>query len=286
MAAGALAGGLLAACDRGGGEGADAIPGGEPSLAPQLATFELLTGGTRPVAFGLRTLDNVAVADADVQVYLRRLDGTLVGGPFPARYTEEAAAGGQAGGAGAEGLGLYVTDLELPSPGQVEFVVVEGDRYGVQAVQVVSPKDSRAPVPGDKAIAVATPTTDRRRGVAALCTQDPPCGMHDTSLDEALAAGRPVMLLFATPAYCQTAVCGPAVATVDAVRADGDWGDIAWIHVEIYTDKGQTLARAVQAWELPTEPWLFAIGADGRITDRLDGPMLPEMVSDLAEQLT
>jgi hypothetical protein len=41
----------------------------------------------------------------------------------------------------------------------------------------------------------------------------------------------------------------------------------------------------VQAWKLPTEPWMFTIGADGAIVERLDGAMLPEMVANLAEGL-
>ncbi len=250
------------------------LPDGPASLAPVIASFELLTTLDRPVPFGLRTLQNEEVPDADVEVYLRDLAGEVLGGPFPATYTEETGAGG-----------LYLVELELSQPGQVEFVAVAGDRYGTQAVNVVTPEQSQAPVAGDEATSVATPTLKKDLGVAEVCTQDPPCGMHKVSLDTALEAGKPVMVLFATPAYCQTAVCGPAVGTVDDVRTGGDWGETTWIHVEIYSDAGQTLTDAVKAWELPTEPWLFSIGKDGKIVDRLDGPMLPDTVEQMATQL-
>ncbi len=286
LVGGVGAAGVLAACGRSaGGEshslqarvtgGAAGVPEGEPTLAPQVVTFELLTGDERTVPFGLRTLENVEVADADVEVFLRDVDGEVRAGPFPAEYTEAA----------GEGLGLYKTSFALDEPGQLEFVAVVGDDYGTQVVNVVAPEDSKAPVPGQQAVVVATPTEDKPRGMAQLCTQDPPCGMHEVSLDDALADGRKVVLLFATPAYCVSATCGPAVGTVDEVRTGGEWADTAWIHVEIYSDAGQTVSDPVQAWKLPTEPWMFTIGADGAIVDRLDGAMLPEMVADLAAQL-
>ena len=279
------AGGLLAACAKDAGSaagttasagGAEAIPDGPATLAPQVVAFEVLTGGERLVPFGLRTVDNLEVADADVRVFLRDLDGEVLGGPFPAEYTEAA----------GKGLGLYKTRFAVRQPGPVEFVAVAGDRYGTQALNVVAPENSKAPVPGQQAVAVATPTMQRPRGVEEVCTQDPPCGMHEVSLHRSLQAGRKVMLLFATPAYCVSVTCGPAVGTVDEVRTSGSWGDTDWIHVEIYEDAGKTLTEPVQAWQLPTEPWLFGIDGSGTIVNRVEGAMLPEQVTAAAEELT
>ena len=132
---------------------------------------------------------------------------------------------------------------------------------------------------------VATPTTADPLGARDLCTLDPPCGMHDVSLDEALQSGRPVVVQFATPAYCQTAICGPTVSVLDEVRRSGDWGDVAFIHCEIYADEGQNLLEPVAEWNLPTEPWLYTIDGDGRIVARTDGPVLalPDQVERLVQ---
>lgn len=273
VAAGALsAGGLLAACSRGSG----GIPDGTPSLSVIVASFETLTGPARTVPFGLRTMQNEEIPDADLSVYLRDL-GTaeVVAGPLETTYTE---------GMGT-GFGLYQVTLGLEEPGNYEIVAVRGDEFGSAALKVVTPEESQVAAPGDQAVSVETPTPAADLGYEKLCTQDPPCGMHEISLADALAQGRPTVLLFATPAYCQTAVCGPAVGTVDEVRTGGDWGDTAWIHVEIYSDAGQTLGEPVQSWELPTEPWLFTVGGDGVIADRLDGPMLPETIEGMASAL-
>ncbi|MPZ72811.1 MAG: twin-arginine translocation signal domain-containing protein [Nitriliruptorales bacterium] len=279
-------GGLLAACADGserdsadGQAGVAEIPSGEATLAPTIATFEFLTGSPRKVPFGVRTMDNVEVRDADITVYLRTLEGEVIDGPLGTTYTE----------ATGPGLGLYVVELGFDEAGTFELVAVDGDSYGMAAVPVVTPEQSKAPVPGQAATAVATPTEDNERGYDKICTQDPPCGMHDVNLEDALAGGKPVMLIFATPEFCQTVVCGPAVDTVDTVRKDGDWGDSVWIHTEIYAHydpNNPELGKPVKAWNLPTEPWLFSIDPDGKLVDRLDGPMLPDMVEEMAQALT
>ena len=267
---------LLAGCGDG-GDAAAGIPEGEPTLSVLIASFELLTGNDRPLAFGLRTLTNEPIEASTVEAYVRKINSDeIVAGPIEATYTEETGAGG-----------LYVTRLAFDEPGQYEFVAVTDGKFGTQAVNVASPDNAQAPVPGAEAQATETPTTDNDLGFAEICTLDPPCSMHDVSLDEALADGRPVMLLFATPAYCQTVVCGPAVSNVEQARQSEDYGDdLAWIHVEIYSDEGKTIADPVTEWNLPTEPWLFSIGSDGKIADRLDGPMLPGWVSEMAGAIT
>ena len=262
---------LLAACGSGGG----GIPEGAAQLNATITTWEFLTGPERPVPILVRTLDNVQVEGGDLQVYLRSPAGEVLGGPFPTTYQE----------AEGTGFGLHVAEFAVEKPGPVDVVVVEGDRYGSATVNAVAPADSKVPAPGDTAISVPTPTTSDDRGYQQICTQDPPCGMHEISLDEALKQGVPTMVVFATPEFCKTATCGPAVGTIDALRQDGDWGDAAWIHVEIYSKTGANMitGKPINKWALPSEPWLFSIDSAGKIANRLDGPMLPDMIKAVAD---
>lgn len=273
-------GGGLAACAQGGDQATAAIPDGPPELSATVAMFEVLTGTPQTVLFGLRTIDNVEVPEGEVSVFVRDESGEeILQGPLSTEYVE----------APGTGLGLYRVELEFDEPGNPQLVAVHGDRYGAAALRVVEPENSAAPVPGQDAQIVATPTQDTPLGYESICTADPPCGMHEMSLEEAAAAGRPVMLAFATPEFCQTVVCGPAVETIDGVRSDGDWGDTAWIHVEIYSKydaSAPELGEPVQQWNLPTEPWLFSIDSEGTIVSRLDGPMLPEDIEAMAQELT
>lgn len=284
LVAGAAAMGTLV-----GGCGSDEQPESPPaeeatantsSGAPQTlnvvsASFETLSGSDRRYAFGVATKDNQPLEDAELQVRVRDMDGTELAGPFSATFVEHSGP-----------LGLYLTHIDVADPGRFLVEVSDGQRIGEVAINVVDPGNSVLPTPGDEAIVTATPTAQEPMGMEELCTLQPDdCGMHEVSLDEALAAGRPVMLLFATPAYCQTAMCGPAVEMLDEVRTDGDWGDVAFVHVEIFADAGQTLSPPVQEWDLPTEPWLFAVGGDGVIVERMDGIMVADELRALAGEL-
>ena len=73
------------------------------------------------------------------------------------------------------------------------------------------------------------------------------------------------MLIFATPALCQSRVCGPVVDIAEQVKADYD-GDAEFIHMEIYNDNelDKGFREQVLAWKLPTEPWAFTIDSAGQ----------------------
>jgi hypothetical protein len=88
-----------------------------------------------------------------------------------------------------------------------------------------------------------------------------------------LHARAPFVLVFATPRYCTSRTCGPVVDVVDSVRRQFAKTGIRFIHVEIYKDnnpsKGEN--RWVRQWHLPTEPWIFLVGRDGRIKAKFEG---------------
>lgn len=253
-------------------------PEAEPTLSVVSANFELLTGDDQPFAFGLRDIENEPINDARVDVYVVGSNGEA---DEPHRATFQDVKGMP--------LGLYVVNIDLHEAGVAPLVAVTPDtnQAGTVALQVATPDSSALIAPGTDAPVSPTPTFDKPRGFDNVCTATPPCGMHDVSLDDALAARRPVMLTFATPAYCQTAVCGPSVEVIDSVRQRRQWGEAAWIHVEIYSDDGQTLAKPVKQWDLPTEPWLFAIDREGVVVERRDGPLLvlADQVAAVAEEI-
>ncbi len=278
-------GGLLSAC---GGEDSP-IPPGEATLIVAQASYEALVGEDRYLTFGVldaATQQDLGSAEG-LQIYLRDVPTSpeqtpaILDGPLDPAYSpaEEA------------GLGVFYVQLDLPEAGNREIVAVQGARWGPGVIQVVEPEDSVSPVPGDQAPSAPTATVDDDLGYFSVCTQQPPCGMHELSLDEALSTGRPVALLFATPAFCQSVVCGPSVATVDGIRQQGDWGETIFLHSEIYAEQPEdlasaTLTEAVETYQLPSEPYFFAIDAEGTIQGRLDGPIVPPIVEELLREIT
>ena len=136
---------------------------------------------------------------------------------------------------------------------------------------------SKVPGPGDKMPTLTTPTNENTLDVDPICTQDPPCNYHATSLDVALEGKRPTAYLIATPKFCQSGICGPVLEVMEAVGSTYG-GQIALIHQEVYQSATEaaenganaTLTKALLDLNVTSEPVLFLIGRDGVIRQRLD----------------
>jgi hypothetical protein len=99
--------------------------------------------------------------------------------------------------------------------------------------------------------------------------------MYEVSADDAVTNGTPAVIVFATPAFCQTAVCGPMLDQVKELRSTSD-GALDWVHVEVYEledvdPNDLTPVPAALEWGLPSEPWVFVVDADGVVTHRFEG---------------
>jgi hypothetical protein len=95
--------------------------------------------------------------------------------------------------------------------------------------------------------------------------------MHEVDFADVVGR-RPVVLIFATPALCQSRVCGPVCDIAEQVKAKLG-GKATFIHMEIYRDNvpEHGFRPQVLAWHLPTEPWVFTIDRRGRIAARIEG---------------
>ena len=114
---------------------------------------------------------------------------------------------------------------------------------------------------------------------------DPLPEMYQTSVAEALAQGQPFLVVFATPAFCQSRICGPVVETVASLIPDyGE--DITFIHIEPYDldliRGGGNFEPSVEAkaWGLPSEPWVFLVDASGRLTAKFEGIVTHEELQE------
>jgi len=123
---------------------------------------------------------------------------------------------------------------------------------------------------GDPLPPFDTPTTANGHGVTTVCTRTEPCPFHEITLTDALASGKPTVLLIATPEFCQTDVCGPSVEFLIEAAADRD--DLNVIHAEVFADPRNPeptafpeLAPLLTEWELAFEPSLFVADASGTI---------------------
>ena len=164
----------------------------------------------------------------------------------------------------------WAVNVEIDTPGTYTLRIDGDDGYGV-AFGVSNPADVTVPRLGSVLPPFDTPTVDNHRGVEPYCTLTPnPCPLHEVTLTDALASGKPVGYFVGTPAHCQTGVCAPSLQFLIKSRARvGD--KIAMVHAEVYSDSaGTKVAPAVDALGLDYEPVLYLCSPDGTVRDRVD----------------
>jgi hypothetical protein len=174
----------------------------------------------------------------------------------------------------AQGLpsarGVYTVMATLDRPG-FWHGTLEYDGAKAPFVFQVGAKNV-SPIAGEPAPRAASPTTSQTLGVDPICTRVPACPLHTTSLDTLIGQGRPVAVLFATPARCMTQYCGPVLDTLLTLVPKYSTS-IDFVHVEIYENNQTTdVISTVKAWgPLQGEPWLFGVDRNGVVSGRLDG---------------
>jgi hypothetical protein len=95
--------------------------------------------------------------------------------------------------------------------------------------------------------------------------------------------------VFATPVYCTSRFCGPITDMVAELAHD--YADRAsFVHIEIWHDfQKKDVNKSAAEWIYRdgdlTEPWVFVVGADGRIAARFDNVATRGEVEPLLESL-
>jgi hypothetical protein len=141
-----------------------------------------------------------------------------------------------------------------------------------------------------------TPMDELTTGV--LEDADP--GLYRATIADAVALGRPTVVVFASPGFCTNALCGPQVEVVSELRSlFGSVG--SYIHVELYENPteirtgGLGIAQrtpVLEEWGLTSDEWTFILDGDGVVRARFEGfvslselaPAFEEVVSAESEQ--
>ncbi|MDX6639591.1 MAG: hypothetical protein QOF12_602 [Solirubrobacteraceae bacterium] len=236
--------------------------------------------GTNRVPFVVLDKGARPISHAAVALYTVRTDGTHMRGPYVARETPFGVSAPYLSQTTASDTTsakvFYVANVQFhgkPPEGVFALVRMDG-RLVAASPSPLGVKGSLPPPPdeGQRAIPIHTQTVHDVKKVSQLTTRVPP----DTNLlqdDFASVLGKkPIVLIFATPALCQSRVCGPVVDVAEQVKAS--FGNkVAFIHQEIYKNNqvNQGLRPQLLKWRLESEPWTFVINASGIITSRIEG---------------
>jgi hypothetical protein len=247
-----------------------------PVLAP---TVSVLQPGDNRLGFGLFDRAHKQISDAPAAVYVAPAEGGPASGPYYANAESlTVAAPYQSATVKNDpdaARSIYVAAVPFPKVGQYEVmgvVKLDGRLVATDPLRAQVAKGSPVPDVGEEPPKIDTPTVASAGGdVKSIDTRVPPGTMHDVNFADALGK-RPIVLLFSTPALCQVRVCGPVVDIAEQVKATHK-GDTAFIHMEIYNDNTveKGFRPQVTAFNLPTEPWAFAIDRHGKVAARLEG---------------
>jgi hypothetical protein len=290
---------LLASCgaDEGGGNGRDGEGPSSSSdeLVVEPASYELIAGEPGRFIAGLLTLDQLFVSYGTVEMrffYLGTKEGTSTAEPGPRATADFLKIEGDPGastdrpsaGPPSHGRGVYATEVTFDKPGfwavdvtaQVEG---KGELVGNGAFEVL--EDNVVPAPGEEA-----PRTENlvlsykdapRQAIDSRAQGGQPVPdeiLHQTTIAESIRRGEPALVVFSTPVYCISRFCGPVTDMVEKLARDYA-GRANFIHVEIWRNfEGKVINKGAADWIYKggdlLEPWLFLIGADGRIVARWD----------------
>lgn len=253
-----------------------ATPLAAPSVLPVIASSELAVGPNRVLLSFLDTATNVPAAapDRTVEVSFTGPGGETVNAPTP-----------QFVWAVEDVRGIYVTQVAFPVAGDWR-ATFRTSAPGSPTEQIPFDFTVRAEAsvarPGEAAPVVDTPTAADVAGDLSLLSTDtdPLPRFYETSVADALDAGEPFVLAFATPKFCATAQCGPTLERLKAVAAEHP--DVTFINVEPYQlapDAGGQLqpvlggdppglqpVESVVAFGLVSEPYVFVVDGSGTVT--------------------
>ena len=188
---------------------------------------------------------------------------------------------------------VYVTNTAFDEPGDwgAEVDITRSDQDEQILYRFTVREDSEEPSIGDP----APPSVQATTATALLEDIDSSFplreSMHTTTVADALQAGKPSVVVFATPAYCTSRMCGPVLDTaIDPLV--GRYGDtVTFMHIEPYvlrdlrTANVRNPAPAALEWRLRTEPWVFVVGSDGRVAAKFEGLVSSEEVESALQRL-
>ena len=113
--------------------------------------------------------------------------------------------------------------------------------------------------------------------------------LYETAIPDAISNGKPTVVVFASPAFCTNAVCGPQVEVLSNLSEQfGTQSD--YIHIDLFENPQEIqgdLSRArltplLQEWGLVSQEWTFVMDGDGVITGRFENfAPEPELVDAL-----
>ena len=185
--------------------------------------------------------------------------------------------------------GVFVIDLRLDVSGEgsesdpglwkLHVTTTTQDKIQVDATAAIRvAKEPSTPAVGSSAPASVTLTEADVDNITMITSDsDPDKDFYQLSIHQALQEDKPLVVVFATPAFCVSATCGPQLEILTRLK-ERYQDRVNFIHVEAFENPhlmeggrpAGDLVAAVKEWGLPSEPWTFIVGKDGAVKAKYD----------------
>ena len=190
--------------------------------------------------------------------------------------------------------GVYIVNTTFDSAGNwgVFLDVTQGGKTtSVPFIFTVRDKTSEPEI-GDAAPASRQIIASNVSDISQIDSSYPPrTAMHQITIADALKTGKPVVVAFATPAFCTSRLCAPIMDTVMDPLSKQYAGQAIFIHVEPYDlsvlrQTGVENAMPVmREWGLQSEPWIFVVDTHGKIAAKFEGVATAHEVGQALEHV-
>jgi hypothetical protein len=116
-------------------------------------------------------------------------------------------------------------------------------------------------------------------------SQNPDIRLHQVRIADAIKQGKPQLIVFATPQFCTSRMCGPVVDIVRYLYPTYE-KRVAFTHQEIWQDfASKKMFPTVEEWRLDTEPWVFLVNRDGIIRAKFEGLVTARELESSLQQI-
>ena len=159
----------------------------------------------------------------------------------------------------------------------VEATLKDGTQ-GVASVGFEVYAKPNMPAPGQAAYKSDNLTKFDVKDTREIDSGEPANDMHDVKIKDAIAAGRPLVIVFSTPAFCTSRFCGPVNEEVEYLH-DLYKKDVDFVHIEVWRDfDKKELNPTAREWLIwpdgsLREPVVYVVDQKGTIYDRWEGPV-------------
>lgn len=305
---------LVAAC--GGGDDSSPTPevtDAPAQILPVVISSDLAPGSNRFIVGLIDQANNVQIIGAQVHLRFFKLDGTegtiqSEADATPVRLTKSFTHthnDGTVESHEAGETGAYVATVEFDSAGPWAVQVtaeVDGQPIAPPAYSFTVREESISPAVGAPAPRSVQTILSDVAEITEIDTSDPPNpDMHNMTIADAVTSGKPTIIVFSTPAFCLSQLCGPTKQIVDSLY-DLYQGGANFVHVEPYfleqarEGKGlcaiptlnlqaareqwggpdcpvltdEELPPVDESWNLQSEPWVFLVDNQGNVAAKFE----------------